>query len=135
MRVARVSACVVTDPALSCRAFRTGRVGFSANRWIGMISGRRVSLADMGRPGVSLLPHERVAARLTGNHIRDGKAYEGYLYVTSKRLVYVPWSAAQFRGAVPFDISLAEVTGADTAPGGTNWRDGSWRRRLRVTKS
>jgi hypothetical protein len=92
-------------------------------------------VADIGRSGVSLLPHERIAARLTGNHIRDGKAYEGYLYVTSERLVHVPWSAAQARGAVPFAIPLTDVAQADTAPRGTNWRDGSWRRRLRITTS
>ena len=92
-------------------------------------------MADRGRSGVSLLPRERVAGRLTGNHIRDGKAYEGYLYVTCLRLVHVPWSAAQVRGAVPFAIPLADVTQADAAPRGTNWRDGSWRRRLRITKS
>jgi hypothetical protein len=100
-----------------------------------MASGSWASVADVGGSGVSLLPHERVAGKVTGNHIRDGKAYEGYLYVTSKRLVYVPWSASQVRGAVPFAIPLTEVTGADSAPRGTNWRDGSWRRRLRITKS
>jgi hypothetical protein len=90
----------------------------------------------MDRSGVSLLPHERVAGKVTGNHIRDGKAYDGALYVTSKRLVYVPWTAAQLRGAVSFAIPLTEVTGADTAPRGTNWRDGSWWwPRLRITKS
>jgi hypothetical protein len=91
-------------------------------------------VADMGKPGVSLLLGERVSARLVGNHIRDGRAYEGYLYVTSQRLVHVPWSAAQARGAVQFDIPLTDVAQADAAPRGTNWRDGSWRRRLRITR-
>jgi hypothetical protein len=82
-------------------------------------------VADKGGPGVSLLPGERVSARLVGNNIRDSRAYEGYLYVTSQRLVHVPWSAAQARGAVPFDISLTDVAQADAAPRGSNWRDGS----------
>jgi hypothetical protein len=87
----------------------------------------------LGGEGVSLLPHERIAARLTANHIQDGRAYEGYLYVTSQRIVHVPWPASEARGARPFDIPLTEVAKADAAPRGTNWRDGSWRRRLRVT--
>jgi hypothetical protein len=91
-------------------------------------------VADIGRPGVSPLLGERVSARLVGNHIRDGRAYEGYLYVTSQRLVHVPWSAAQARGAVQFDIPLTDLAQADAAPRGINWRDGSWRR-LRITRS
>ena len=39
------------------------------------------------------------------------------------------------RGAVPFDIPLTDVRGADVAPRGANWRDGSRRQRLRVTKT
>jgi hypothetical protein len=89
----------------------------------------------MSGPGISLLPRERISARLVGNHIHDGKSYEGYLYVTSQRLVHVPWTAARSRGAVPLAIPLAEVAGADAAPRGSNWRDGSFRRRLRITTS
>lgn len=92
-------------------------------------------MAFIGRSGVSLLPRERVVAKLMANHIRDGNGYEGYLYVTSKRLVHIPWPAARARGAVSSAIPLTEVTGADTAPRGTNWRDGSWRRRLRIATS
>ena len=92
-------------------------------------------MAFIGRSGVSLLPRERVVAKLMANHIQDGTGYEGYLYVTSKRLVHIPWSAARARGALSSAMSLTEVTGADTAPRGTNWRDGSWRRRLRITRS
>lgn len=88
-----------------------------------------------GEQSVSMLPGERVSARLVANHIRDGRAFEGYLYVTSLRLVHVPWSASVYRGAWTFDIPLAEVAGADMCPRGSNWRDGSWRRRLRITRS
>lgn len=91
--------------------------------------------AAAGGPAVSLLAGERVSARLVTNHIRDGRSFEGYLYVTTQRLVYIPWPAAEARGATPFSIPLAEVSGADVAPRGTNWRDGSWRQRLRVTIS
>ncbi|HEX8009308.1 MAG TPA: hypothetical protein VF482_23100 [Trebonia sp.] len=41
----------------------------------------------------------------------------------------------QYTRAKPFAVPLTEVSGADVAPRGTNFRDGSWRRRLRVTKS
>lgn len=72
---------------------------------------------------------------MQSNHIRNGRPYDGYLYVTTQRLVYIPWPAGEVRGAVPFDIPLADVAQAEMAPRGTNWRDGSWRRRLRITKS
>jgi hypothetical protein len=78
---------------------------------------------------------ERLLSRCTANHIRDGRAYEGYLYVTTVGLIFAPWSASAARGAVPFDLPLDEVAGADVAPRGSNWRDGSWRRRLRVTRT
>lgn len=84
---------------------------------------------------VPLWPGERATARLVCNHIRDGRAYDGSLYVTTQRLVYIPWPAGEVRGATPFAIPLAEVSGADVAPRGKTFRDGSWRRRLRVTKS
>ena len=88
-----------------------------------------------GERGISLLPDERVAARLVANHMGDGRGgHEGYLYVTSKRIIHRPWPAAVTRGARPFAIPLAEVTGADVAPRGTRWRDGSLRRRLRITR-
>jgi hypothetical protein len=82
-----------------------------------------------------LLPGERVVARLLANYVpaagRPG--YEGHLYVTSQRLLHVPLPASKGRGATPFAIPLAGVAGVDAAPRGTNWRDGSWRRRLRIT--
>jgi hypothetical protein len=100
--------------------------------------GRQVRVggeATAGERAVSLLPDEQVSARLQTNHIRDGRPFDGYLYVTTQRLVFVPWPAGEARGATPFGIPLAEVSGADVAPRGANWRDGSWRRRLRVTRS
>jgi hypothetical protein len=89
---------------------------------------------DSGRGPISLLHDERVCGRLLVNHIRDGRPFDGYLYVTTQRLVFLPWAAAEVRGARPFYIPLAEVSGADVAPRGKNWRDGSLRRRLRVTR-
>jgi hypothetical protein len=55
--------------------------------------------------------------------------------VTSLRLVHVPWSASAFRGASSFGIPLGEVAEVDMSPRESNWRDGSWRRRLRITRS
>lgn len=86
-----------------------------------------------GPPGISLLPGERVTARLTANNVYNGRGYEGYLYLTTQRIIHRPWPAAVTRGAKPFALPLAEVTGADAAPRGTSWRDGSLRRRLRIT--
>jgi hypothetical protein len=63
----------------------------------------------------------------------DGRGYEGHLYVTTQRIIHRPWPAAMARGARAFAIPLAEVTAADVAPRGTGWRDGSVRRRLRIT--
>lgn len=88
-----------------------------------------------GIPGISLLPGERVVARLLANYVpaagRPG--YEGHLYVTSQRLLHVPLPSSRTRGAHSFAIPLAGVAGVDAAPRGTDWRDGSWRRRLRIT--
>lgn len=84
---------------------------------------------------VSLPPGERICDRLTANHVRDGRVFDGHLYVTTGRLVFVPWEAAVRRGALPFDIPLTDVRGADVAPRSSNWRDGSRRQRLRVTKT
>ena len=91
--------------------------------------------ARVGKNTVSLLPDERVLAKLQCNHIQGGRSYEGSLYVTSQRLVYIPWPASETRGARHFEILLAEVSGVSVAPRGSNWRDGSWRRRLQVTRS
>jgi len=91
--------------------------------------------AAAGGAAVSLVAGERVSARLMANHIRDGRSFEGHLFVTTQRLLHVPLPTAKARGAAPFSIPLAQVAGADVAPRGTNWRDGSWRRRLRVTRS
>lgn len=75
---------------------------------------------------------------LLATHVRDLKPYDGHLYVTTERLVWVPWQSAVTRGAVPFVIPLPEVHAADVAERGSTrgerWRDKSLRRRLRVTK-
>ncbi len=85
-----------------------------------------------------LRPGERVRERLVANHIRDLRPYDGYLYVTTERLVWLPWPAAQKRGAVSFDIPLPEVRLADVAGRGPTWRerwhDRSLRDRLRITR-
>jgi hypothetical protein len=86
-----------------------------------------------GAGGIPLLPGEHVAARLTANNVKSGRGcYEGYLFLTTLRLVHRPWPAAESRGAVPFYILWSDVAGADAAPRGRGWRDGSIRRRLRI---
>jgi hypothetical protein len=110
----------------------------------GRVSADRVHRRDFGKAGfvaefpgsgVPLLPRERILVRLMANHIRDSTGYEGYLYVTSKRLVHIPWPAAQGRGGRASAMPLTAVTGVDAAPRDFNWRDGSWRRRLRINTS
>jgi hypothetical protein len=87
-----------------------------------------------GVEGIPLLSGEHVAARLTANNVKPGRSgYEGYLFLTTLRLVHRPWPAAESRGAVPFYILWSDVAGADVAPRGRGWRDGSIRRRLRIT--
>lgn len=87
-----------------------------------------------GLEGIPLRPGERIRARLTANHVRPGRAgYEGYLYLTTLRLIHRPWPAAESRGAAPFYILWPDVARADAAPRGGRWRDGSIRRRLRIT--
>ena len=87
-----------------------------------------------GAEGIPLLPGERVAARLTANNVKPGRSgYEGYLFLTTLRLVHRPWPAAESRGAVPFCILWSDVAGADVAPRGRGWSEGSMRRRLRIT--
>jgi hypothetical protein len=85
-----------------------------------------------------LRPGERVCERLLANHVRDRRPYDGYLYVTTERLVWMPWPLAQKQGAVPFDIPRPEVRMADVAERGSTWRerwhDKSLRDRLRITR-
>jgi hypothetical protein len=94
--------------------------------------------AATGEPVMSLRPGERVCRRLLANHLRDRRPYDGYLYVTTDRLVWEPWPLAQSQGAVPFDIPLPEVRLADVAERGSTWRerwhDKSLRNRLRITR-
>jgi len=91
--------------------------------------------AGAGGRAVSLFPGEQVRDRLVANHVREGRVYEGFLFVTTQRLAFAPWPAAEKRGARPFVIPYTEVSGVDVAPRGTGWRDGSRRHRLQVTRS
>jgi hypothetical protein len=94
--------------------------------------------AATGEPVMSLRAGERVCERLVANHMRDRRPYDGYLYVTTDRLVWQPWPLAQTQGALSFDIPLPEVRVADVAERGSTWRerwhDKSLRNRLRITR-
>lgn len=87
--------------------------------------GPRVSedAATGGRRMAFLRPGERFCERLVANHVRDRRPYDGYLYLTTERLVWVPWPLAQAQGAVSFDIPLPEVRVADVAERGSTWRE------------
>jgi hypothetical protein len=76
---------------------------------------------------------EQVIGRLVANHIQDGRAIEGRLYLTSQRLMFVPWPAGVARGGISCSIPWANFAGAGVAERGSGARDGSLRRRLRVT--
>jgi hypothetical protein len=39
-----------------------------------------------------------VSVRLVANRIRDGRSFEGYLFVTAQRRVHRPWPTAEARG-------------------------------------
>jgi hypothetical protein len=94
-------------------------------------------VSEAAAPGERLTflrPGERVCERLVANHVRDRRPYDGYLYVTTERLVWVPWLLAQTQGAVSFDIPLPEVRVADVAARGSTWHDKSLRDRLRITR-
>jgi hypothetical protein len=71
-----------------------------------------------------LRPGESVCERLVANHVRDRRPYDGYLYVTTERLVWVPWPLAQTQGALSFDIPLPEVRVADVAERGSTGASG-----------
>ena len=60
-----------------------------------------------GAEGIPLVPGEQVVARLTANSVKPGRSgYEGYLFLTTLRLVHRPWPAAESRGAVPFCVQV-----------------------------
>jgi hypothetical protein len=86
-----------------------------------------------GKDHVTLLPDEVIYGRLRVNRVQAGRAFGGHLYVTSRRLIFVPVSASQANGGSHREIPLGQVSAADVAPRGINAQDGSLWHRLRVT--
>jgi hypothetical protein len=87
---------------------------------------------EMTEPPAWLRPGERVLSRIVANHVQRGRPMEGRLYMTSHRLMFVPWPASVARGGGSSSIPWPEVAGADVAERGSG--EVSTRRRLRVTK-
>lgn len=83
----------------------------------------------------TMLTGEQLVRRFLVNHVQHGRAYGGYLYVTSERLWFAPDLLPQERGAEPTGIALAEIANADVAPRGWGLRDAALRHRLRVNLS
>jgi hypothetical protein len=78
---------------------------------------------------------EQLVRRLLVNHVQNGRAYGGYLRVTSERLCFTPFQDPQERGAECTEIALTKVVSADVAPRGFGLRNAALRHRLRVNLS
>jgi hypothetical protein len=78
---------------------------------------------------------EQLVRRLLVNHVQNGRAFGGYLYVTSERLWFTPFQVPQERGAECTEIALTEIANADIALRVFGLRDAALRHRLRVNLS
>lgn len=78
---------------------------------------------------------EQLVRRFLANHVQNGRAYGGYLYITTERLCFTPFQVPQERGAERAAIALTEIANADVAPRGFGLRDAALRHRLRVNLS
>ncbi len=92
-----------------------------------------VHAGDGGESAITLRSDEQVHAKLQANHIVGRVGFEGNIYLTSERLVFVPWPASRSRGGVSFEFALADISAADVAPRGSRYSE--WRRRLRIRRS
>jgi hypothetical protein len=91
---------------------------------------------EAGRPAaqdIRLRPGEDVRARIAANAVQRGRTFGGQLYLTNKRLIFMPNPYGQSRGATRFETRLKEIAQLDLAARGWTIWDGSWRRRLSVT--
>lgn len=80
-----------------------------------------------------LRPGEEIRDRVAVNAVQHDRTFGGHLYVTSRRLIFVPNPYGRSRGAARFETRFKEVTEIVLAPRGRTIWDGSWRRRVRVT--
>jgi hypothetical protein len=67
------------------------------------------------------------------NRTQGNRAVGGHLYLTSRRLVFLPHWLDASTGGHEWSVALADVSSADVAPRGRGLFDGSMRARLRVT--
>lgn len=87
----------------------------------------------MANHDLTLRDGEYVIGDFFANHLQGDRGYGGRLFITNERLIFVPVAASRSRGGEHSEIELGQVSVADVAPRGANPRDGSLRRRLRVT--
>jgi hypothetical protein len=84
-------------------------------------------------PKISMLPGETLLESIRANRTQGGRAVGGHLYLTDRRLVFLPHRIDAATGGDQWEVSLSAVSLADVAPRGSNFFDGSMRRRLRLT--
>jgi hypothetical protein len=85
------------------------------------------------QPAIEQLPGEEVLARVTADDVQAGRAINGRIYLTDRKLIFVPDSVGVAGGDVPSLIPWSDISGAAVAPCGTAFTGGSIRRRPRVT--
>lgn len=79
---------------------------------------------------------ENLVGSYFANHVQTPEqGYGGRLYITSERLVFIPFDSSAGRGGARYETELSQVTRADVAPRAWGARGGAWRRRLRVSTS
>lgn len=79
---------------------------------------------------------EAIIDRWAANHTRGGVTVGGRLWLTTRRLVFVPTRLeSKVMGREVWSCRLADVTYVDAAPRGISPWSGAWRRRLAVRRS
>ena len=79
---------------------------------------------------------EAIVERWGANHTRGQVATGGRLWLTTRRLVFVPTALeAKVMGRSVWSCRLADVTGVSIARRGLSATSGEWRRRLAVHHS
>lgn len=81
---------------------------------------------------IKLRQGETLHARIAANAVQHGRTFGGQMYVTSKRLIFVPNPYGQSRGGTRFETRLKEIAEVGLADRGWTIWDGAWRRRLSV---
>jgi GRAM domain len=76
---------------------------------------------------------ETLLASFRVNRTQGNRTVGGHLYLTNRRLLFLPHWMDASTGGQEWGVALADVASADVAPRGHGLFDGSIRARLRVT--